>query len=1292
MEQELNAVTKLKDTETYALWKFQVDILIKSAGLYGYVDGTINYPTDKTLVEAWVKADAKVQKFIICTIDKNVLIHIMNCKTSNEMYTCLKTLYDRDSEQQKLCLLTDFYNFKLNSKVSIADNVARLQNIVYRLKSLQENISDTQFMAKVLNELPENLKHFGTAWESTAAKDKTITNLIARLTAEEIKYSEGSGSKEDTSVAFKANTYVNKYQNIKCNFCKKPGHLARDCRQKQKMDRSGASTSAWTHPPRQKFCNVCKKRGHEEKDCWFNKDKEKVAFLTSSGANKQKFVIDSGSSWHLVNNTESLTNTVVKKIPFTVANNGEMRSEAVGTVSGQSCILQDVAYVPDLHTNLLSVNKVTENDGTVVFNKNEVLILKNGQEILKGKKNKIGLYEVELNTTTEPEPVLAVSTQEEWHRKMGHICTQSLQKLKKMADGVEFKDGAENFCEVCVKAKHKRHPFKGHLPIASRVLEIIHTDVFGPTDTPTHDGKRYFISFVDDYTQYTEAYLMKSKDEAAEILKNYVNRVENEKQAKIGTIKCDGGTEYKPALHWLKQKGITVDVNCPYSSQLNGKAERMHLTLLQKVRALLFDAKMEKEFWGEALNTACYLTNRSPTSTKEVTPIELWTNKRPNLSKIEMFGCDAYVKKLSYTKKLDEKSIKMKLVGYANVGYRLWDSEKKKIVISRDVIFDRGQKKIEDENLDQFRKDSKREREKIVSLDLGGEDDIEDSSDENEESEGNFNDETNVGEEETDGEGSEDSYQDTVSHYNLRSVVNRPAYLDDFELDVSGVTMLTYTEALKSPEKEYWEKAIQEEKESLEKNNTWKYVKAKEADGRKLLTSKWVLTKKDNGMYKARLVVRGFEQVPGIDYEETYSPVVDMTSIRILLTIAAVKQFKFKIFDVKTAYLNSPLQADIYMHIPLGYIQKKGMICKLNKSLYGLKQSAKEWNETLGRHLEKIGLKALKADPCVYKNNTNTVYLAIYVDDGIIVGNEPDILNMLDKIKRLFEIKISKNTDSFIGMKIFENKNGIYMNQEVYTRNVIEKYNMGESKPADTPIVLNNEIDESLDGVFPYREAIGSLLYLSTKTRPDLSFAVGFESRNMERPTTTDVKNIKRTLRYLRKTESFGIVFPKKGDIKDLKLNIYTDSDYAGDIKTRRSTTGVVCLLGGVPIAWCSKRQPIVTLSSTEAEFVAATEGAKYAIYLKSFIQELIEKEIKPKIIIDNTSAISLIKNGNLSPRCKHMDVKYLFISENYKRKLFDIEYLPTDKQIADIFTKALSTCKFESFRNLLVSKMTLNP
>ncbi|CAB0000708.1 unnamed protein product, partial [Nesidiocoris tenuis] len=432
----------------------------------------------------------------------------------------------------------------------------------------------------------------------------------------------------------------------------------------------------------------------------------------------------------------------------------------------------------------------------------------------------------------------------------------------------------------------------------------------------------------------------------------------------------DNGGEYVSTdfRNWCSTKGIVLDYTPPYTPQLNSHAERLGRTLMDKTRSILFDSGLEKEMWGEALLTATYLLNRSPTKAVNTTPAEIWYERKPDYSRLRQFGTIAYVKNLKSHKKLDERAKKLIFIGYHTNCYRLWDNDKRKIVYSRDVYFT-------NEKFQQIKPDN-------VNILLGLECDDENTENENGDAVENENDLSdtnfipNLEESEiTENETRRDDETPAPALRRSSRIKKLPEKLKDYDLDFESdeSAFLTYEEAVSCEDKEKWIAAMQDEKDSLAKNETWTLVDPSEANGRKILTSRWVLRIKDDGKYKARIVVRGFQQTQGEDYTETFSPVVGSESIRIVLALAIKNDQIIKKFDVKTAFLHGTLNEEIYMRLPQGY-ETTDKICKLQRSLYGLKQAPARWNDRLVTFLKQNGLEQLKSDHCIFDNSNTPIY------------------------------------------------------------------------------------------------------------------------------------------------------------------------------------------------------------------------------------------------------------------------------------------------------------------------------
>lgn len=546
-------------------------------------------------------------------------------------------------------------------------------------------------------------------------------------------------------------------------------------------------------------------------------------------------------------------------------------------------------------------------------------------------------------------------------------------------------------------------------------------------------------------------------------------------------------------------------------------------------------------------------------------------------------------------------------------------------------------------------------------------------------------------------------------HYALRPRTSQPTYVTqrraptkpaarlreqaDFAeaLLAYGDEPTSYEEAIQSENAKHWIRAMDDEFLSLQKNETWKLVKLPK--DRKPITSKWVYKVKRHTdgtieRYKARLVVRGFSQRVGLDYQETFSPVVRLDSIRILLAIAAEEDLEIVHFDVRTAFLHGSLDEDIYMIQPQGYEEREEeLVCKLQKSLYGLKQASRAWNTCFVQFLKEYNLVPLKKDSCILVKRSEdgiTLVIAIYVDDGLACSNSMTLLKeVIRYLESRFEISVMDPT-CFVGLQIYRDRanRSLTINQSYYIKRIIERFNMSNAKPVSTPAEMNVKMtsnggpngEDSKQVVVPYREAIGSLLYAVLGTRPDLAFIVSYLARFSNDPRQIHWNAVKRVFRYLINTKDLGITYRHGSS----NLICFVDADFANDIETRKSTTGFMLMLGGAPVAWKSTKQAHVATSTTVAEYVAMSTACVDVIWARQLLFELSREQRKPtKIFVDNQGAVKLVLNQQVHSKTKHIDIQFMFVRDEFNKKSVDVVYIPGDDQIADVLTKPLPKERF---------------
>jgi hypothetical protein len=410
-----------------------------------------------------------------------------------------------------------------------------------------------------------------------------------------------------------------------------------------------------------------------------------------------------------------------------------------------------------------------------------------------------------------------------------------------------------------------------------------------------------------------------------------------------------------------------------------------------------------------------------------------------------------------------------------------------------------------------------------------------------------------------------------------------------------------------------WDKAMDEEMVALDANRTWELVPLPE--GKKAIGCKWVYKVKHNSdgsisKYKARLVAKGYAQTHGIDYEETFAPVAKMATVRAVIVVAVSRGWLLHQMDVKNAFLHGELQEEVYLDQPPGYEDKShpNYVCKLRKALYGLKQALRAWHDKIAEYLVTIGFRMSDADHSLYvrKSDEGIVVITIYVDDLIVGGdNEKEVEHVKRLLKQKFDMKDLGELKFFLGIEVIRTPEGIWLLQRQYALDMLSKYGMVGCKPISVPLNQNGKLSadagEVLEDATMYMKIVGSLIYM-TITRPDLNYIVGLESQFMQVPRKPQLDGVRPTLRYVSAIADYGLFYEAS---TELQVHGYIDADWAGSILDRRSTSGFMFSFGSAAVTWSNKKQPIVALSSTEAEYRGVAMVACEVAWLRKLLGDL---------------------------------------------------------------------------------------
>ncbi|KAJ9547298.1 hypothetical protein OSB04_019841 [Centaurea solstitialis] len=510
-----------------------------------------------------------------------------------------------------------------------------------------------------------------------------------------------------------------------------------------------------------------------------------------------------------------------------------------------------------------------------------------------------------------------------------------------------------------------------------------------------------------------------------------------------------------------------------------------------------------------------------------------------------------------------------------------------------------------------------------------------------------------------------------------------------FAAFLSNVEPLKVAAALADPD---WFMAMQEEINQFVRLKVWRLVPRPE--GKSIIDTKWIFKNKkdeDNVVVrnKARLVAKGYRQQEGIDYNETFAPVARIEAIRMFLAYAAHKDFTVYQMDVKTAFLNGVLKEEVYVSQPEGFVDQDhpDHVYILDKALYGLKQAPRAWYDSLSQFLVESGYSKGKIDNTLFikREGEHIMLVQIYVDDIIFGSTCPNFCDTFSKLMMTrYEMSMMGELNFLLGLQVKQLSAGIFINQAKYIKDILKKYNLENAKIMKTPMSPSCALDSDPDGkavdVTTYRGMIGSLMYL-TASRPDIMFSTCLCARYQSKPKESHLKAVKRIFRYLKGTVNLGLWYPKGSGYE---LTGYTDADHGGCKLDRKSTTGHIQFLGDKLVSWASKKQNCVSLSTAEAEYVAAASCCSQIIWMRTQLRDYGFKFDKIPIYCDSKSAIAISCNPVQHTKTKHIDIRYHFIKDHVEKGTIELYFVNTEFQLADLFTKALDEKRF----NFLITKL----
>jgi hypothetical protein len=1237
----------------------------------------------------WSDIDQRAISTIEMYITDDVLNHVISAISAKDMWEKLEAIYLGKSLSNKLFLKKKLFKLEMKEGEDVMKHINSFNALINDLSRIDVQFSEEDRALLLLASFPDSYEHFVTTLmfgKTTLKFNEIVQDIISHVTMKKADDKSTSGSALNVESRGRNSNRGSGRGRSKSRSGRSKSRYPRNSNGQS----SSKTIECWNCGKTGHYKNQCKAPKKEKESDSANVVADGEALILSVDSPLDSWVLDSGASFHTTAIREILENYVSGDFgKVYLADGTALDVVGIGNVkirihADSVWKLQKVRHVPELKKNLISVGQLDDEGHGIHFHGGKWKVSMGARIIALGEKTGT------LYMTTDMRDTIAVADASAeadlWHQRLGHMSEKGLKVMHSLGKLPKLKSVNIDFCENCIFGKQKRVSFKtGGRTLRNEKLELVHTDVWGPAAVSSIGGKSYFVTFIDDHSRKVWVYFLKQKSEVYEVFKKWKAMVENETGLKIKKLRSDNGGEYEDTgfKRFCFENGIRLERTVPGTPQQNGVAERMNRTLTERARSMRIQSGLPKQFWAEAINTAAYLINRGPSVPLEQRiPEEVWSGKEVNLSWLKVFGCIAYVHISDHARgKLDPKSLKCTFIGYGGdeFGYRLWDDQNKKIIRSRDVIFN---EKLMYKDRSTAQSTSPVQNDP-VSTELA---DLSDSSVAQQVGE------DPQPEEPTEQQAPQNPTPMPAPRRSARPHVPNRKYMN-FLLLTDGGEPECYDEACQVEDSSKWELAMKDEMKSLISNNTWELAEL--PVGKKALHNKWVYRVKEehNGSkrHKARLVVKGFQQKEGIDYTDIFSPVVKLNTIRSVLSIVAAEGLHLEQLDVKTAFLHGDLDEEIYMQQPEGFSVKgkEKLVCRLTKSLYGLKQAPRQWYKKFDGFMQRHGYNKCNADHCCYFKRFESSYiiLLLYVDDMLVAGPDMDEIQMLKKqLSREFDMKDLGAAKQILGMRINRDKQKgtLQLSQEEYIDRILKRFSMSNAKPVSTPLASHfrlskdqspkTEEEKDFMAKVPYASAIGSLMYAMVCTRPDIAHAVGAVSRFMTNPGKQHWEAVKWILRYLRGTTDRCLCF-RRGE---LKLQGFVDADFAAEVDHRRSTTGYVFTVGTTAVSWISQIQKIVALSTTEAEYIAVTEASKEMIWLQGLLAEMGFKQEKNVLHSDSQSAIHLAKNSAFHSRTKHIGLRYHFVRSLLEDGVLTLEKIQGSKNPADMLTKTVTIEKLK--------------
>ncbi|KAK8921769.1 hypothetical protein KSP39_PZI020770 [Platanthera zijinensis] len=1058
--------------------------------------------------------------------------------------------------------------------------------------------------------------------------------------------------------------------------------------------------------------------------------------ISLSEQNDTNWILDSGPSHHMAKSEQSFSDMGTTSGTHGIAvGNGEILPvSCIGKVLlptfNGPLTLPNVLCVSSLSKNLFFVHQFAQDNNCVfLLDSNDFLVKdkSTGKTLLTGRSSK-GLYHITPPPSFGHALLSSHASVSTWHARLGHPSPLVLNKA--LSSASISTTSSMGKCHICSLSKATRLPFSLRTSASPSLLYLLHLDVWGPSPVIFNSGALYYLSVVDDFSRHVWFYPMKNKSDVFSTFILFQNYAENIFSSRVKIVQCDGGGEFlndRFKSH-LATCGISIHFSCPYTPAQNGVVERKHRHIVSMGRCLLLHSGLPHSYWAEAFSTAVFLINRLPSPVLgNLTPHHLAFGKPPDYSSLKVFGCSCFpLLPPTGRTKLMSPSIHCIFIGYSSThkGYRCLHFPTGRIYISRHVTFDESSFPLlqPHSTLPPSRSllvttltPSPYSISSLLPLpcnlpikDVAGT--VSTGSSATREwpehpepaavpaaglalplpSDPSTSDKSSVAVTPPQPVAPPHSSSLGTGSDNPRGYRHISDILRNVKFALPHAMVACLSDNLQEPStfkqacvKPEWRDAMLEEYHALIKNNTWTLVPPQHSLN--IVGCKWVykIKRRADGTiehHKARLVAKGFHRRPGVDYEETYCPVVKHTTIRLILSIAHSNGWSIRQLDIRNAFLNGDLTEQVYMEHPPGFIDssRPGYVCHLTKALYGLKQAPRAWFQRLHSFLVSEGFQSSASDSSLFicRGSNSLLVVLVYVDDLVITGSHTELVSaLIASICTKFASRDLGPIEFFLGMEVARGPDRLTITQSSYAVSLLRKFNMLTCAPCSTPAIVSSlltpDSGDPLSDQTTYRSMVGGLQYLTLTRMP-----IPAESQDVS------LTSCETNLPLYQRDIGLWAAFSKS---QSPSLIAFSDADWAGDPTTHRSISGTCVLFGGNIVSWSAKKQPTVARSSAESECRSFANATADMSWFCSLLRELgMVIPSPPLILCDNQSAIQMSRNTTSTSRSRHIDIDYHFITDLVARGALSVTYVPSSDQLADVFTKPLSKHRLRDISNKL--------